>query len=542
LKKDKTLASAIFDSKLIDTGYEWTEKERFEVWTKIYGFDDKRIEASRLVAFLIPNLLGGDCTSECKMRSRKLAEKMIHFEDLLYTTRGGIAKKFYRDHLNHMLRVTLLSRAIARKIACFNFNDEDVRMLTLAALIHDVAYPLAEAFNMIADVTAAMEECYSSLKFPKGEPMFNVKNLLELFDNLGISSSNISATELGESLQSFNHGLVGALEFLSYVKDQRKYAPVVEAIAFHDTDFPHEVKFQEKKILAVLILSDEMQDWGRPMYFEQEPVIAEIKNFVINENTVQGCFDLSEGHMISPLRQVHGKLRNLSRIVTDRADFKFQLSFLLPTYASFDFSKFEKLLQSVYDIHPNMMELPAGISEELFLEDYYGARLTKEERCEITDTLSQKKLVSSSPFNTAVLYIDEARREVLQLPKSLGRLKEMIINNRSGSFSLELKGEDGIQDGYLYAQNESLGLVVCKKIVGEILVFHSILADLRKLTLAPVSFYLTSTDMKNILDKEKIPFENEVIDKIAGIHKCLQNSGLFSFSESKKNSKELRAR
>jgi len=454
---------------------------------------------------------------------------MIHFEDLLYTTRGGIAKKFYRDHLNHMLRVALLSRSIARNVTCLGFNDEEIRMLTIAALMHDVAYPLAEGFNMLADMTSAMGECYSSLNFPKGEPIFNITNVLELFENLSIGTRVPSVKEVACSLEKYNHGLIGALEFLSYVNDRQKYGPVIEAIAFHDSDFTFRVPVFEKKILAVLILSDEMQDWGRPVSFEEEPAIAEIKNFFIGKDKVQGCFDLSGEPTISPFRQVYSKSRNISRIKMGKVNFTIQLSFLLPKYRKFEYRRFETLLQSVYDYHPKMMKLPEGISGELFLENYYGARLPDEERREIIQALSQRKLTTSSLFSTAPLHIDETRLEVLHIPRDLGKLQEVLIRNKNGIFNLELKGEKDSEIGFLSSQEEVPGLKFCERIVGEMLIFHSLLADIRKTELAPIAFYFTKADVRNILNQSGISFEEEMINNITSIHKCLQNKGFFSF-------------
>jgi len=530
LKKDRTIESAIFDAKLIDSG-NWSdpEKKGIETWTKISDFDDKRIEASKLVVYLILTLLKDDCTLECKMRSRRLAGKMIHFEDLLYTTRGGLAKKFYRDHLNHMLRVALLSRAIAKNVTCLNFSDEEIRMLTIAALMHDVAYPLAEASKMLVEVASAMEECYSSLKLFRGEPFFNIKNILELFENLSLNSDDLSVTDLANSLEKHNHGLIGALEFLSYVDDCQRYSSVIEAIAFHDSDFSFSIPVLEKKILTTLILSDEMQDWGRPVSFEKEPAIAEIKDFALKADMVQGRFDLSKGPTISPFRQIYAKLKNISRIEMNKIDLRIQLSFLLPEYKKFDFNKFENLLQSVYDYHPQMMRFPEGISKEMFLESYYGIRLSDEEENRIIEALSQKKLVESSLFSSAPLHIDETRLEVLHIPTDLGKLQEAVIRNENGIFNLGLMGEKDTEIGFLSSQQEAFGLKFCERIVGEILIFHLILADIRKIDLTPIGLYLTKIDMKNILNEAGITSKEEIIDHVASIHKCLQNNGFFSF-------------
>jgi hypothetical protein len=103
------ISSALCDSLLLDWG-TWDEECRraFSVWIRSDDFEERRLKASELIAFLIEHFLGDQISVDGRVRARRLAETLVHLEDLLITARSGIGKKFYRDHLNHMLRVALL--------------------------------------------------------------------------------------------------------------------------------------------------------------------------------------------------------------------------------------------------------------------------------------------------------------------------------------------------------------------------------------------------------------------------------------------------
>src|SRR3990170_2209455 len=98
----------------------WEKQERklIEEWIKEDDFDDKRSTAASLLSVLITQMLGEDCSTTGKIKSKRLGQTLHYFEDLLITTKAGMAKKFYRDHLNHMLRVMILSNALCSKIDC----------------------------------------------------------------------------------------------------------------------------------------------------------------------------------------------------------------------------------------------------------------------------------------------------------------------------------------------------------------------------------------------------------------------------------------
>lgn len=530
LKPDRTVESAIFDAKLIDAGV-WApeEKEKLEAWTKIYRFADKRIEASKAVAYMIPRLLGSDCTNECNVYSRRLAEKLILFEDLLYTTRGGIAKKFYRDHLNHMLRTAILSKAIAEQVKCLDFDDEETRFLVIAALTHDISYPLAEASKMLSTVASAIGECYQSLKFVKSAPHLNVKGVLELNKYLDAESDGLDTERLADSLENHNHGLMSALEFLFYVKEPQKYKKVIEAIALHDSEFLTPIVLLEKKILAALILSDEMQDWGRPVSFEEDPSIAEIDSFQLEANKIGGNFDLRGKSKASALRLIYPKARNLSRISLKDTHLDVELTFSLPEYNRVSFSEFEELLQNVFDYHPTIMELPVGFGEGMFLESYYGTPLLTEDKERTIDSLSKNKLLQDSRFSKSPLYLNEFETEALFTPNDLGELKVAKILSENEALSLELRGEKGADKGSLLSQKDVSGQEICRQVVAELFIFNSILADIRKSVVSPIGLYLTTNDVKTILAESKLPFKNEMIESLASIHRCLQSGGFFSF-------------
>jgi hypothetical protein len=123
----KILDTATFDQNLLMLGrWEKQNRENIEKWIKTQE-DQKKEATSKLISYLIQNLLSKDCTAEGKKCSKHLGDTSAHLEELLHTTKGGISKKFYRDHLNHMLRVMILARAAARELKDVAISDDEIR-------------------------------------------------------------------------------------------------------------------------------------------------------------------------------------------------------------------------------------------------------------------------------------------------------------------------------------------------------------------------------------------------------------------------------
>ena len=347
----KTLDTATFDERLLMLGkWDKQDRENIEKWIKTEE-DQKKEAASKLINSLIPNLLAKDCTSEGRKCSKNLGDTFGHLEELLHTTKGGIAKKFYRDHLNHMLRVMLLARASAKELSNFEISDNEIRLLVLAALFHDIAYPLSEVNQVFTGVTDALNRCYRSMSYPKMVIALDMNIVTQLIQNLKLPTG-MTISDLGKYFSSNNHGILGAMEFLQYIRPEavNEYIKVLDAIMFHDPDYDISIDAKQNKILALLVICDEMQDWGRPASFEQEPTISEIKDFDIKGNEITGRFVWDETSTLSPLRQIFSKERSLKRICLANIDkeISIKLSFGLPTYSLFEHGQFEDQLQHLF--------------------------------------------------------------------------------------------------------------------------------------------------------------------------------------------------
>lgn len=142
-KQNPFVVSLLFDKKIIELG-NWPENicSEIEDWNEITDCEMQKTKAASLMSDLILKILGEDCSSKGRMRSKRLSNALTSLEQITISTRG-LARKFYRDHLNHTIRVALLGRAIGQK-SPFNLSSQDLDKLVLASLFHDVAYPLAD--------------------------------------------------------------------------------------------------------------------------------------------------------------------------------------------------------------------------------------------------------------------------------------------------------------------------------------------------------------------------------------------------------------
>ena len=98
------------------------------------------------------------------------------------------------------------------------------------------------------------------------------------------------------SIKDFDHGLLSAFEFLTYLKNDvgiyDKYKSVITDIAYHTTWGKTPIS-SENKTLILLILCDEIQDWGRPNNYNQIP-ISKIDPFIIGDNELTCNFVIDD--------------------------------------------------------------------------------------------------------------------------------------------------------------------------------------------------------------------------------------------------------
>jgi hypothetical protein len=246
----------------------------------------------------------------------RLVKMLPEFEALMYYLN---VRKYYRDHCAHQLRVAILGDylldlesdagrmegLIKEKL---DFSSEELRTAWwFAGLLHDTGIPLAKLCTAVNwSLLNEILRCYTSLDI-EASPMSislsggKLKNreylsvlmgdmpqrwqqVLEnglgirenqgetMFFNAGFSSSN----EYQPKDLRVDHGVVGAVNLLRTVgtperlrKNLPEDRPLIEAaraIAVHN--FKKElgnVPFEDYPLAFLLILTDELQEWSRPI-------------------------------------------------------------------------------------------------------------------------------------------------------------------------------------------------------------------------------------------------------------------------------------
>jgi len=213
--------------------------------------------------------------------------------------------KYYRDHFIHSFNVFLLGYYIINKMRevfpdedHFGKNDDNINLTwMLTSTFHDVAYPIQETESWLNGLFE---------KFLGVKPSFpiNIGQILPIIyiDFMRLLSKYHARTargvlendefltidwhfynELGSELTKKNHGVIGALMlchrmairegFLKRHVDRndernpwnflKNHMPACHAISVHALESIR-VPFKKFPFAYLLILCDELQDWGRP--------------------------------------------------------------------------------------------------------------------------------------------------------------------------------------------------------------------------------------------------------------------------------------
>ncbi len=260
-----------------------------------------------------------------------LIGQLSHFEDIIIVTRAGLQRKFYRDHLNHMVRVMLLSNAITTQLSNLLPSERDITDLATACLLHDIAYPIQESANIYDSIKDALGK-YRLIRWPDipSTYRYNLKPLLLRLWQYSKFFNYIIENKRFDLIEKYDHGLLGALEFLEHrgrLGNQRS-AQILDTIGLHQFS-DVEVRFSEYPLAALLILCDDLQDWGRSTGYMEEITLYQIDDFSYSYAEVKGTFKYQDIDGFSCLQQVHGKKQNLQRLVLDKSfpgvDIRFNL-------------------------------------------------------------------------------------------------------------------------------------------------------------------------------------------------------------------------
>lgn len=531
--------SIVFDTKLLGLGSWEKETEKLiENWISEDGFDEKRAEASNLIYTMILRLLGHECSENGRIRSRRLGEMLRYFEDLLALTRGGIAKKFYRDHLNHMLRVMLLADAIGNRMKSLPLTKKDVRLLTIAALVHDIAYPLAESYQIINETTKAMRRCYSALSFPDYHISYDSKKVKRLVNVL--ASEDVPASVFGPMLKNYDHGVVGCIEFIDYIKDENLAGKkrLFQAIVFHDPAVKVPESVRSDPILLALVLSDEVQDWGRPVGLDKETAISQIDDFRITSGNMRGTFEWKGKINVSPLRQIHSKAANFSRLQWPKL-VRVALTFKLLDYEGFCSREFEEVCNRLLDYcNENRPECIQSLNElwkgdREWFRTFYGYVLP--ETNDIVDCWKQMS-VSKADW----VYFNSTGKEILHAEKDIGKPCSLQLKIKAARVAMTLTGQRKQILGFLYDQSDDVTLKHTYRLIVPIIVFQGLAARIASKKSAGLSSRFMFPSKKAIRNAMGIVavqnWKDSNTDALSSIRRCVVEGGYFSFRSQGKTS------
>jgi hypothetical protein len=201
---------------------------------------------------------------EYRKEFHELWGDLTEFEKLLYAT-----DKLYRDHVLHTFRVWGLGLYLSinglNKFIDPDESDKFHLSWYIASIYHDIGYPLANLKKLEKELSRYFS--YLDLrdivslgtgiqnKLSKPELKRKINKLLPhenidgnvLLQRHGLTSARLLLFQL---MQRFPNGWMESANI------------ALKAIADHDGDRP--IFFHEDPISALLIICDELQEWGRP--------------------------------------------------------------------------------------------------------------------------------------------------------------------------------------------------------------------------------------------------------------------------------------
>jgi len=410
-------SSSRFDTRLITMGnWDINDYELFNVWLDQSSIDFKRKKAGEILIKLVDNILKEDITYDGRIRISYLYDLISSLENLVFTTRS-LNNKFYRDHLNHALRVAIMARVISITKP-FNLKEVELDHLILSCLFHDLAYPLTDVVNVFNSATKALKKCYFLADDYKLQIFTDEKKESNyIYDNVRESRNSIN-----ELLYKRNHGIYSALEFIYHLKNDetivKKYKEVINAIAIHDSACKSMVDIQENKIASILIISDELQDWGR-ISVGGSKTIDRIERFEVKDNAISVEFPHIKDQNFSPLKQISGKMRNLERLKLNKNDLNIYLKFNTSNFILININEYQEILKILYEISDNKNIINPLTNAELSNSPYferrlYGISLSDDIKNEVYDSLLKNIKIKEKNIYISILIIMKQYCQILK--------------------------------------------------------------------------------------------------------------------------------
>jgi len=360
-----------------------------------------------------------------------LIKSLPDLESFLYSTSAG---KFYRDHTEHQLRVAVLGDFILEQdfgngqllniiseLAELDKAHLKDKIWWVMGLLHDIGYPLQKMSTSINyALLNQILKCYPmldlqftpfeiSLTKEKSEQIKYLKILeeglskkakeliragsglyLEEFPKPKVQTSIASSIEGHQVYKYLNpigldHGVIGGLSLLrslgtpEELQEQKEeytgYLKAAQAIALHNFKDPlPEFTFDNNPLAFLLVLIDEMQEWGRPIPIQirESFFTTELKKITLLDEIV---LSVEEAQWLMSYRNMRAK---------ELSNFQFQLFCDSKRNAFTRVNKGKSFLEQRivlqdYEVATNGLEMKKAL-RELLAEQREAARSKKKKK------------------------------------------------------------------------------------------------------------------------------------------------------------------
>ena len=419
----------------------------------------------------------------------------------------------------------------------FSLSSENLDKLVLACLFHDVGYPLSRLGQSFRSTAQAMRNCYNIAS----EASQTSELKLKLKKNLLISILSVDEKKIEDQLKKLDHGLLGALEFITYLKNRciNHYTDVIRAIAFHSPSFNFEV---DDKLLTVLILADELQDWGRPVNLT---VLPKIHNFELCNNSLEGECNTECISNYSVLKQIHSKSQNLNRIRLPK-NFSFKLRFPVNNLRMIELRNFEMNLQLLFNYCVSLEKslFSPSLFTKLYESNspfeniYYGLSIPKEIKMKILDLLDKETISSNSPFKSYHAFMNRALGELLFTPGEVDEIRSFTFKSSTDRLiRLEMDCSRGSFKGRIRSVRDSEVFELVLLLMAELRFYNICIQKITRFPSVPypvdigIEGFPEDSDLGKLLSKVRRIKDYESFEYLRPIRDCVFNDGFFLFEK-----------
>ena len=168
-----------------------------------------------------------------------------------------------------------------------NSNDLLKKIWYITAIDHDIGYSftyIRELFKKNSMLTAdSPNDPKKPYKLDKPHTISTISKELEnvfeqLYDIIRTHATSIDTILHDTSLKEIPHGIIGAFHVRNLIEDEYILEMSARAIARHD-DNSRQICFHKEPFCFLLVLLDEVQEWGRPLKTAEEFGFDEIQSF-----------------------------------------------------------------------------------------------------------------------------------------------------------------------------------------------------------------------------------------------------------------------